>query len=389
MSSTTSDPQSTNIGWGMDKLEAQLYYAGLPSKPRLITRTGPPWEAPSGPEAYPRLKELKIPGDHEILEVWEDNLALKIHAILDQNDVDWSSTDIVRIGYVDEHYGDVILWIGVWRPDPRRGATPLSYDVAINVALKCKKLLEQYGIMDVDVELRESDIIQSVGRQLLEPTDEIDPTSTLREPLTATLGLTICAKLTPWAEGTGSFFLEVDDGNGKKSLFLVTARHVVFPQSDNRHFEHMSESQPRHNVLLLSESSFQRHLISIKEVIDSQAFTIDYQKRRMEYMAGREDPTAIAVREDAQGLVKKAEAKVQALAKFKGGSPRTGSPTPAVLWATLSFLPLSPSVLAPSSSSTPRMSPSLLLTPPSSNPAGLLETSSISERSTRLAYLPA
>jgi hypothetical protein len=38
------------------------------------------------------LKELKIPGDNEIFEVWEDNLAFKVHAILDQNDVDWSST---------------------------------------------------------------------------------------------------------------------------------------------------------------------------------------------------------------------------------------------------------------------------------------------------------
>jgi hypothetical protein len=32
------------------------------------------------------VKELKIPGDH--FEVWEDNLALKVHAMLDQNDVD-------------------------------------------------------------------------------------------------------------------------------------------------------------------------------------------------------------------------------------------------------------------------------------------------------------
>jgi hypothetical protein len=43
----------------ISKLEAQLYYDGLPSKPRLIARTGPSWEAPSGPEAYPQLKELK------------------------------------------------------------------------------------------------------------------------------------------------------------------------------------------------------------------------------------------------------------------------------------------------------------------------------------------
>jgi hypothetical protein len=37
------------------------------------------------PEVYPRLKELKIPGDHKIFNVWEDNLASKVQAILDQN----------------------------------------------------------------------------------------------------------------------------------------------------------------------------------------------------------------------------------------------------------------------------------------------------------------
>jgi hypothetical protein len=92
----------------------------------------------------------------------------------------------------------------------------------------------------------------------------------------------------------------------------------LLPQSDNSLFERRSESQPRHNVFLLSESSFQQHLISVKNEIDAQAYIIDYQKKQMNNMAGREDAMAIAVREDAQGLVKKAEAKVQALANFKG-----------------------------------------------------------------------
>jgi len=62
-------------------------YLGLPSKPRLIARTGLSWEEPFGPEESPQLKELKIPGDHEILGVWEDNVAFKVHEILNQNNV--------------------------------------------------------------------------------------------------------------------------------------------------------------------------------------------------------------------------------------------------------------------------------------------------------------
>ena len=105
----------------------------------------------SGPEAYPWLKVLNTPGNHDISRVWKDDLAFKVHAILG---VDWSSTKIIRIGYADEPFGNVILWIGIWRPNPKCGSIPLSYNVAIDVALKCKKLLEQYGIMDIDVEVQ-------------------------------------------------------------------------------------------------------------------------------------------------------------------------------------------------------------------------------------------
>ncbi|KAH9915507.1 uncharacterized protein B0H18DRAFT_1041564 [Fomitopsis serialis] len=77
--------------------EAKLYYPGLPSRPILVARTGSTWEAPTGPEAYPRLKELRVVGNHEINEVWEDDLALKVHAILREEKMDWSSTDVLRI----------------------------------------------------------------------------------------------------------------------------------------------------------------------------------------------------------------------------------------------------------------------------------------------------
>jgi len=140
----------------MSELEAKLYYNGLPSKPRLIARTGLPWEASSDPQACTRLKELRVAGNHKISEVWQDDLAPKVKAILDQNNVDWSSIDIVRFGYGGEPSGNVIILIGVCRP--KRNSTLLTYDAAIKVALECKELLEQCDIMDVDVELRESDI---------------------------------------------------------------------------------------------------------------------------------------------------------------------------------------------------------------------------------------
>jgi hypothetical protein len=300
-------------------MEAMLYYRGLPSNPRLIARTGEPWpwETLSDPEVlnYPRPKRLMFPGEHKIHEIWEDNLAFKVHAILDQTGVDWSSTEIVGIGYADDGCGDLILWIGVWDWRTRKRPAPLAYDVAIDAVLKCKALLLEHGIKDVEVEMRQSDIIQCgvIGPRLLEPTDDIDPTAFLREPFTATLGIPIRAKYRN--RGTGGFFLQVDDPDGKK-LFLVTARHAVLPRSDNSLFERKSDSQPRRDVHVLGESSFHKTLASIEENIASQAYIVDYQKSRMDSMADREDATASAVREDAQRLIKKSEAQVQAFKDF-------------------------------------------------------------------------
>jgi hypothetical protein len=290
--------------------EAKFYYAGLPSSPVLIARTGStPWEAPTGLEAYPKLKELRVVGEHEINDVWEDDLALKVHAILRAKGVDWSSTDVIRIGYVDEPSGGVILWIGV-KPDS------LSYEVGIDAALQCEELLLDYGINDVDVEIRQSEVIRSAGPQLLQPTFDYDPTVDAREPLTATLGITICSQSTPWAEGTGSFFLS--EGGGSKRLLLATARHVIFPpnKENNDLFERKSDSLRRHDVLVLSDVSFKQHLVSIKAKIDGQEVIIRYQKKRIGKVAGRDDEAARNEREDAQSLLGRAEASVAALTAF-------------------------------------------------------------------------
>lgn len=82
MSSTTSylpDPHAVSAA------ESQAYYAGLPSEPILIYRTGKEqWSPPRGPEAYRRLKELREVFNHSITKVWHDGLAWKVVSVLDK-----------------------------------------------------------------------------------------------------------------------------------------------------------------------------------------------------------------------------------------------------------------------------------------------------------------
>ncbi|KAF7982540.1 hypothetical protein HWV62_27504, partial [Athelia sp. TMB] len=261
-------------------------------------------------------RELRVVGEHEINEVWEDDLALKVHAILDAKHVVWSSTEVVRIGNIEEPSGDVILWIGV-RPES------LSHEVGFGVALECKRLLVGYNIKDVDVEIRESEVIPSAGPSLLKPISASDPIAEAREPFTGTLGITICSRSTPWAEGTGGFFLS--EGGGSKKLLLVTARHVVFPpnednEENNNLFERKSDSQ-RHDVLVLSDASFKEHLTSIQAKIREHESTIEYENRciarKPEEDDDEDEEEVEKQRKHSQSLLEKAEASIFALNTFQ------------------------------------------------------------------------
>ncbi|TDL18687.1 hypothetical protein BD410DRAFT_793077 [Rickenella mellea] len=136
------------------EMEAKLYYAGLPSGPKLVARSSiTPWEPPTGPEEDRKHKGLRPVGSHapRLKEVWggEDSLGRKVYAFLDSKNVKWTSMDIVRIGYEGEYYAPVVLWIGV-NPES------LSGEEGVEVVIKCREILEEFGITDVEVEIRES-----------------------------------------------------------------------------------------------------------------------------------------------------------------------------------------------------------------------------------------
>ena len=68
----------------VSQAEAQLYYAGLPSGPRLLYSTGKEqWSPPKGPEAQRRLKELCEVLTHPIAKVWDHDLGWKVVNVMD------------------------------------------------------------------------------------------------------------------------------------------------------------------------------------------------------------------------------------------------------------------------------------------------------------------
>ncbi|RPD77930.1 hypothetical protein L226DRAFT_551669 [Lentinus tigrinus ALCF2SS1-7] len=245
-------------------MEHIKYYAGLPSQPVLVARTGPPWFPPTGPEAYTVQKELRSFGDHRIRTVWETELAPKVIDLLDSKAVLWTSLDVVGIIEVEKSpaRAPIVLWIGV-QP------VSLSREDGRAVAVACKDILvKEFEITDVEVEIRESVVTRAAGPKLLSPPEFYsDPIANVKDPFTTALGLPIAAENSPYVEGTGGFYLA--EGGDSKRVLLVTARHVVFPPGlgHDEDYERTGEdpSVPRHNVILLGAKAYNEAVETLAE----------------------------------------------------------------------------------------------------------------------------
>ena len=266
--------------------EALSYYAGLPSCPPLIGRSTTDWpEEPFDEKGRRKLKVLGTVYGHAINDLWEQSLSRKVVERLHSLNVDWTSIDVVRIGYEGEMFHPVILWIGV---QPQT----LSVHAGDEVADGCLEILTESGIKGVKVELRESRVspLKRHRPKLLTPTVENDPTSAFRTRLSACLGLPISTKRNSWAEGTGGFYLS--EGGKSQTLFLVTARHAVIQEKEKQHkmFEYKSISAPRDEVILLGDDAYEKLCESIKQEIEGkEIIRKDLRKRAARAEGGAGD----------------------------------------------------------------------------------------------------
>ena len=293
------------------ELEAMYYYAGLPSSPKLVSRTGPiQWKPPTGPEAYNVMRELRPVFNHKIIPVW-NVLADKVLEYLDSLKVRWSSIDGVRFAEVGEAPGPVVLWIGV---------TPksLSGEDAHTAAFGCLDILKEFDITDVDVEFRESVYTRSVGPRLLKRVFDFHPTVDVRGPLTPVLGLQIAAARTPFVEGTGGLYFS--EGGDSNKVFLITARHVVFPPNEVPNNNYARTNKRRHQVLLLGSKAFEKFFRSIKSSIGGHAIEIEIYERHLaeltEEGVENDDAADESQRSFIQEKVDKAKAKMNPLDEF-------------------------------------------------------------------------
>ena len=87
-SDSTSSATSYNPNtYAVSETEAELYYAGLHSKPRLLYCMGEKWSLPRGPEVQSCLKGLCGVFNHPIIKVWNHDLGWEVVKIIDAHKV--------------------------------------------------------------------------------------------------------------------------------------------------------------------------------------------------------------------------------------------------------------------------------------------------------------
>ncbi|KAG8983867.1 hypothetical protein FRB90_005683 [Tulasnella sp. 427] len=175
--------------------EAHNDFYGLPSNPLSIYHTSPSWPLP---EAQRVPKEARPVCTHAISSVWHE-LGEKIYKFFGSIELKWTSIDPVRFAEVEQEPGHLFLWVGVL-------PGTLSAGRAKRPAARCKELLSEYGITDVEIAFRESIYTQYAGPQLLDRVLSIDPTVDVRVPFTPAIGLQIAPKAYPSFDGTGCLY---------------------------------------------------------------------------------------------------------------------------------------------------------------------------------------
>ncbi|KAM0562154.1 hypothetical protein ACHAPJ_002599 [Fusarium lateritium] len=232
--------------------EAHSYYLGLSGGPRLVARSSiEPWTLLE--DEYTVSKTIDPVGKHPIVRLWNDSTGrLRQDILAAVASIDWTIIDILRVGFsrrihtIDEPVEKPITLLVSVQPD----STPWS--LGIEVALRCREILRQHGIRDVEVELMESWLSASdstdtklTSEALIRPVD-------IRAQLSEFLGTSIASANTPSREGTKGLYLRLKD---KDKILAVTCRHVLFPD-DAPNVDQCHNCSAPHLVIQPGEGTF-------------------------------------------------------------------------------------------------------------------------------------
>nr|GAT59150.1 predicted protein [Mycena chlorophos] len=256
MATSSTSPSEGQVETISD-VEARNRYRGFPSQPLCIARSNistRPWSLNGLNEASLMTLWLPDPGCTNLSpEIWHKELAKIVERTLSENNVSWTSVDLVRIGRSDdgETAAQTIVWVGV-------KAKSLTREKGQRLCVILVGILRDHGVDDVEVEFRESSVSLLVnvgpGPSLLAPntSDPFDFAAEQRHCFTWALGIPIAVDTDEQRTTSGTAALFLDGGK-----LLLTARHVVLPAKQGNSRFAAEESSVDYNVVAPPDSQYE------------------------------------------------------------------------------------------------------------------------------------
>ncbi|KAG5746438.1 hypothetical protein H9Q70_010860 [Fusarium xylarioides] len=249
-------PSSTMAETHITEEEAKGYYAGLSSCPRLAARsnTNQPWSRfyDSGWEVGKTLDPI---GEHAIVSLWDQaNSELRSAVINALKDINWTAIDILRLGYCRRP--QTLSEPGEMFPKLLISVQPDSVDGVLGskVTLDCRKILQGYGINDMEVEIMEAYVSMFNSPKLT--SRPITDDTQMDAQLSEFVGACIANETTPFREGTKGFYIRIKDTD---KLLFVTCRHVLFNDSfPNVDYDHNGNAP---NMVIQPGQETYEHLV--------------------------------------------------------------------------------------------------------------------------------
>ncbi|WWD04257.1 hypothetical protein V865_002325 [Kwoniella europaea PYCC6329] len=200
------------------------YYHGVPTCPKLLARSGDDnWSQPRSTLdiGYPEPKVLApVDAAHPITAIWDIPLGEELLQTLDRILPTANSIDVLKVCYEFEvESANPVIWIGV---------TPntATSTIAKGVVKSCIALLEKYGMLDVQVEIKESTVSLLALNRLYDPLNLPVATQEITRQFSASLGLAITTRAKPFVFGSSAFFVR-DRLDKTDTIMLLTGQHVI------------------------------------------------------------------------------------------------------------------------------------------------------------------
>ncbi|CAE6482981.1 unnamed protein product [Rhizoctonia solani] len=254
--------------------------------PKLIYRTSTDiFSPPSGPSQD--LRQIQLLTVHEHAKLGQNNLWVTIRdktvELLECKQIKHTSVDLVRFrreertkdGRSKTVTSPVTIWVGV-RPDSTNG------DTAFDSAQDISELLKTYDIDDIDIAYRESEAQPLAGPILYAPVNNVHPLKSVIDWVTTALSLPIAGLKTRHIQGTLGFFFKIDE-----DLYGVTARHVLFPDTEGNDAYSYDTSAPKKNVVLMGNRAFDNLLVSIQALIGTLNNNVTVLEKSVNWHAAR------------------------------------------------------------------------------------------------------